>query len=110
MLPAHLLRRAAGTAAWRLDDPTKHWKFRERDIDERALWQAYMAAYDEAIARCSDAAPWFVVPANHKWYRNWAVATLLQRHWSGSTPATADRPGRCGSEAASGAAQLAFTP
>ncbi len=62
----------------RLDDPTKHWKFRERDIDERALWQAYMAAYDEAIARCSDAAPWFVVPANHKWYRNWAVATLLQ--------------------------------
>jgi len=63
----------------RLDDPTKHWKFRERDIDERALWPQYMAAYDEAIARCSsDASPWFVVPANHKWYRNWAVATLLQ--------------------------------
>jgi PPK2 family polyphosphate:nucleotide phosphotransferase len=63
----------------RLDDPTKHWKFRERDIDERALWPQYMAAYDEAIARCSsDASPWFVVPANHKWYRNWAVAKLLQ--------------------------------
>lgn len=62
----------------RLDDPSKHWKFREGDIDERALWKDYMAAYDEAIARCStDAAPWFVIPADRKWYRNWAVATLL---------------------------------
>ena len=62
----------------RLDDPTKHWKFRERDIEERALWQDYMAAYDHAIANCSSAeAPWFVIPADHKWYRNWAIATLL---------------------------------
>jgi PPK2 family polyphosphate:nucleotide phosphotransferase len=62
----------------RLDDPTKHWKFRERDIDERALWQDYMVAYDDAIARCSTAeAPWFVIPADHKWYRNWAVGTIL---------------------------------
>jgi len=62
----------------RLDDPTKHWKFRERDIDERALWQDYMAAYDDAIARCStDEAPWFVIPADHKWYRDWAIGTLL---------------------------------
>jgi PPK2 family polyphosphate:nucleotide phosphotransferase len=62
----------------RLDDPTKHWKFRERDIEERALWQDYMAAYDDAIANCSSAeAPWFVIPADHKWYRNWAIATLL---------------------------------
>ncbi len=62
----------------RLDDPTKHWKFRERDIEERALWQDYMAAYDDAIAHCStDEAPWFVIPADHKWYRNWAVGTIL---------------------------------
>lgn len=62
----------------RLDDPTKHWKFRERDIDERALWQDYMAAYDDAISRCSSGeAPWFVIPADHKWYRDWAIGTLL---------------------------------
>ena len=62
----------------RLDDPTKHWKFRERDIDERALWQDYMVAYDDAIARCSiEGAPWFVIPADHKWYRDWAIGTLL---------------------------------
>jgi len=62
----------------RLDDPTKHWKFREGDIDERARWADYAAAYDEAIARCSTAAaPWYVVPADHKWYRDWAIARLL---------------------------------
>lgn len=62
----------------RLDDPTKHWKFRERDIEERALWQDYMAAYDDALALCSsDDAPWFVIPADHKWYRDWAIGTLL---------------------------------
>ena len=62
----------------RLDDPEKHWKFNEGDIDERARWDDYQAAYEDAIAKCStDAAPWFVVPADRKWYRNWAVANLL---------------------------------
>ncbi len=62
----------------RLDDPDKHWKFNEGDIDERARWEDYRAAYEDAIARCStEAAPWFVVPADRKWYRNWAVANLL---------------------------------
>jgi PPK2 family polyphosphate:nucleotide phosphotransferase len=62
----------------RLDDPEKHWKFNEGDIDERAKWEDYQAAYEDAIGRCStDAAPWFVVPADRKWYRNWAVANLL---------------------------------
>ena len=65
----------------RLDDPAKRWKFSERDIDERARWAGYMAAYETAIARCSiDAAPWHVVPADRKWYRNWAVARLLVEH------------------------------
>ena len=62
----------------RLDDPTKHWKFKPRDIDERAYWDAYMEAYSDAIERCNtDVAPWYVVPADRKWYRNWAVTKLL---------------------------------
>jgi len=62
----------------RLDDPRKHWKFNAADVAERDLWDAYTAAYDEAIARCSTTvAPWHVVPADNKWYRNWAVARLL---------------------------------
>jgi PPK2 family polyphosphate:nucleotide phosphotransferase len=62
----------------RLDDPTKHWKFKEGDLDERARWAEYMAAYETAIARCStEAAPWYVIPADRKWYRSWAVSRLL---------------------------------
>lgn len=60
----------------RLDDPTKHWKYNPGDIDERELWDAYQGAYTVAIARCS-AVPWHLVPSGRKWYRNWAVATLL---------------------------------
>lgn len=64
--------------AARLDDPTKHWKFNPSDLDERELWDDYQAAYATAIERCStDAAPWHLVPSGRKWYRNWAVATLL---------------------------------
>ena len=62
----------------RLDDPTKRWKFDSKDVEERGYWDAYVAAYEEAIARCStNVAPWYVVPADNKWYRNWAVARLL---------------------------------
>lgn len=65
----------------RLDNPDKHWKFSPADIDERALWPAYQEAYELALERCStDAAPWFVVPADRKWYRNWAVSRLLLEH------------------------------
>ena len=63
----------------RLDDPTKRWKFDPSDVDERARWADYQAAYSDALARCSTpAAPWYVVPADRKWYRNWAVATLAR--------------------------------
>jgi PPK2 family polyphosphate:nucleotide phosphotransferase len=63
----------------RLDDPTKRWKFNPGDIDERGRWTQYQAAYRDALANCStDLAPWFVVPADRKWYRDWAVARLLQ--------------------------------
>ncbi len=62
----------------RLDDPAKQWKFKEGDIDERAFWADYQAAYEDVLRRCStDAAPWYVIPADRKWYRNWAVASLL---------------------------------
>ena len=64
--------------AARLDDPTKHWKYSSGDLDERQLWDAYQEAYAVALERCStDEAPWHLVPSGRKWYRNWAVATLL---------------------------------
>ena len=63
----------------RLDRPDKHWKFNEGDIDERARWDDYQAAYDAVLERTNtEAAPWYVVPADHKTYRNWAVAELLR--------------------------------
>ena len=62
----------------RLDDPTKHWKYRPGDLADRALWGAFQEAYGDAIERCNtDAAPWYVVPADRKWYRNWAISNLM---------------------------------
>lgn len=62
----------------RLKNPDKHWKFSEHDIDERGYWDDYQSAYSIAISRCStDWAPWFVIPADDKDYRNWAVASIL---------------------------------
>lgn len=65
----------------RLEDPTKHWKFNPADIDDAVLWHAYLEAYSDALTRCNTgAAPWFVIPADRKWYRNHAVAELLLDH------------------------------
>ncbi len=62
----------------RLDDPAKHWKFSMGDLKDRALWEEYQAAFEDAINRCSaDHAPWIVVPANRKWYRNYVVARTV---------------------------------
>ncbi len=62
----------------RLDDPEKRWKFNPGDLEERQLWPAYMEAYAEALSRTSTPhAPWYIVPANSKWYRNLVVATVL---------------------------------
>jgi PPK2 family polyphosphate:nucleotide phosphotransferase len=62
----------------RLDDPDKHWKFNPGDVDERRLWDDYTRAYADAIAKCStEYAPWYVVPADRKWYRDFAVTSLL---------------------------------
>jgi PPK2 family polyphosphate:nucleotide phosphotransferase len=65
----------------RLDDPAKHWKFNPGDIDDAVLWDDYLAAYEDALARCnSDVAPWYVIPAGRKWHRNLAVTRLLVEH------------------------------
>ncbi len=62
----------------RLEDPRKHWKFDPADLEDRKRWDDYAAAYEEAIRRCCTSdAPWFVIPANHKWYRNAAVSQIL---------------------------------
>jgi PPK2 family polyphosphate:nucleotide phosphotransferase len=64
--------------AERLDRPEKNWKFNPGDIDERQYWPAYMEAYQIALTRTSTPeAPWYVVPADHKWYARWAVQQLL---------------------------------
>jgi PPK2 family polyphosphate:nucleotide phosphotransferase len=71
----------------RLDDPTKHWKYNPSDVDERGYWAHYAAAYDEALTRCStDSAPWYVIPADHKWYRDLAVSHLLLEHLQDIAP------------------------
>lgn len=71
----------------RLDDPTKQWKFKSGDIDEREHWAEYQAAYEVALERChTDAAPWHVIPSDRKWYRNWAIATLLLETLRGMEP------------------------
>src|ERR1700687_5431386 len=62
----------------RLRDPTKQWKFSVGDLKERKLWGAYRRAYEALLTRCSTKhAPWYVVPANKKWYRNLVVADVL---------------------------------
>ncbi len=64
--------------AGRLDRPDKWWKYNPGDVTERARWDDYMAAYEIAIERTSTPeAPWFVVPADHKWYARWAVQHLV---------------------------------
>jgi PPK2 family polyphosphate:nucleotide phosphotransferase len=67
--------------AARLDDPTKYWKYNPGDVDERSKWAGYQEAYRAVLEKCSTQyAPWFVVPSDRKWYRNWAVAQLLVEH------------------------------
>lgn len=62
----------------RLDEPHKHWKFNPADLDERKLWPEYVRAYEDTLSRTStDWAPWYIVPANRKWYRNLVVGTVI---------------------------------
>ena len=62
----------------RLKRPNKRWKFSSHDVVERGHWDAYQNAYAVAVKNCSPAfAPWYVIPANRKWYRDWAVTQIL---------------------------------
>jgi PPK2 family polyphosphate:nucleotide phosphotransferase len=62
----------------RLDDPARRWKISETDYSERELWPQYMEAYEDAIALTSTKhAPWYIIPANHKWFRNLAVSQII---------------------------------
>jgi PPK2 family polyphosphate:nucleotide phosphotransferase len=62
----------------RLDDPSKQWKISEADYKERAFWDDYVSAYEDVLSRCStEDAPWFIIPSNHKWFRNLAVARII---------------------------------
>jgi PPK2 family polyphosphate:nucleotide phosphotransferase len=71
----------------RYDDPTKRWKFSMSDLDERKLWDDYQAAFEDAVTKTStDWAPWYVVPANHKWFRDLAVSTILADTIAGLRP------------------------
>lgn len=64
--------------AQRLDDPHRNWKINESDYIERGYWDAYMTAYEDAIsATSSKHAPWFVIPSNHKWFRNLVVSQII---------------------------------
>jgi PPK2 family polyphosphate:nucleotide phosphotransferase len=63
----------------RLDNPEKHWKFNPADLDEREHWQDYMQAFEFALERCStESAPWYVIPAENRWFRDYAIARILQ--------------------------------
>ena len=64
----------------RIDDPARHWKISEADYAERAYWNDYTKAFEAALSHCSTPhAPWFVIPANHKWFRNLAVSQIMVR-------------------------------
>ena len=67
----------------RLKDPTRHWKIDPADFAERKYWDDYMQAYEAALGKCSTPyAPWFVIPANKKWFRNFAISQILVEHLS----------------------------
>lgn len=64
----------------RLDDPARQWKISEADYKERALWDKYIAAYEDMLEKCSTKhAPWYVIPSNHKWFRNLAVSHIIEK-------------------------------
>jgi PPK2 family polyphosphate:nucleotide phosphotransferase len=62
----------------RLENPEKHWKFRRADLEERKYWDDYQEAFEDALTKTSTAvAPWYVIPSDSKWYRDWAVLSVL---------------------------------
>ncbi len=77
----------------RLDNPEKAWKFAMGDLDTRERWDEYIRAYEALLERCStEQAPWFVVPADKKWYRNWAISSIVRRELELMDPRTPPMP------------------
>ncbi len=71
----------------RIEDPHKRWKISEADVAERRFWDDYQRAYEDALTQCStDFAPWYVVPADHKWYRNLIVSRIVHETLSEMDP------------------------
>lgn len=71
----------------RLNTPDKQWKFAVGDLKERALWDQYQEAYEDALNKCTTAAaPWYVIPANRKWYRNYVVARIIRQTLEAMNP------------------------
>jgi len=70
--------------AERLNDPAHQWKLSPADLAERKFWDDYVEAYEAALTKCnSDVAPWYIIPANHKWFRNLAVSRIIARTLEG---------------------------
>jgi len=68
----------------RLDDPARHWKISDSDYKERELWDDYTLAYEDMLSKCSTKhAPWYVIPSNHKWFRNLAVSQIIGATFEG---------------------------
>jgi PPK2 family polyphosphate:nucleotide phosphotransferase len=62
----------------RIDDPARHWKISDGDYAERPFWDAYTGAFEDALGKCStECAPWFIIPSNHKWFRNLAISRIV---------------------------------
>ena len=62
----------------RIDDPARHWKISDGDYAERPFWDAYTGAFEDALSKCStEHAPWFIIPSNHKWFRNLAISRIV---------------------------------
>ena len=75
----------------RLDDPKKNWKFSAGDLEERKYWDQYQEAFEDALARCStEAAPWYAIPADKKWFRNWVISDILVRTLKAMKPTYPD--------------------
>jgi PPK2 family polyphosphate:nucleotide phosphotransferase len=79
----------------RLKDPTRRWKFSVHDLEERKFWNAYQQAYEDALSKCNTkVAPWHIVPADRKWYRDLVVSTLLRQTLEKMNPQfPAEEPG-----------------
>jgi polyphosphate kinase 2 (PPK2 family) len=64
----------------RLHEKSRHWKFSPDDLAERKYWDDYQEAFTDALHYCStDHAPWFIVPSDHKWFRNWVLSDTIVR-------------------------------